>query len=169
MPIARGFALGYRKGPKGSVWLARLIEGKGRQETTLGPADDALDADGEHILDYAQAQAHAREWSASLHAHEKPGPYTVNSCLDDYISDYRRRGGKALDRLEITANAFIRPQLGAREIDAVTGISRRLQERLCASGAMPPPDVRVGRKTLYFPQTVRDWLAQLSERQGGRT
>ena len=39
--IARGFALGYRRGPKGSVWwLARLIDGKGRREAALGPADD---------------------------------------------------------------------------------------------------------------------------------
>src|SRR5438874_2715281 len=65
VPIARGFALGYRRGPKGSVWLARLIDGKVRRETALGSADDALDADGERILDYAQAQARARNWLTS--------------------------------------------------------------------------------------------------------
>ena len=43
---ARGFTLGYREGAKGSVWLTRLIDGKGRREVALGPADDALDADG---------------------------------------------------------------------------------------------------------------------------
>src|SRR5215470_6613977 len=95
VPIARGFALGYRKGPKGSVWLARLIDGKGRRETALGPADDALDADGERILDYAQAQAKARCWLALLDAETTAGPYTVDRCLDDYIADYKRRGGKA--------------------------------------------------------------------------
>ena len=108
MPIARGFALGYRRGPKGGVWLARLIDGKSRNETTLGPADDVLDADGGRILEYAQAQAKARNWLASLDAADKAGPYTVNRCLDDYIVDYKRRGGKALDRLEITGDAFIR-------------------------------------------------------------
>ena len=51
VPIARGFALGYRKGPKGSVWLARSIDGTGRRETTLGAADDAHDPDGERVLD----------------------------------------------------------------------------------------------------------------------
>ena len=41
VPVARGFALGYRRGPKGSVWwLARLIDGKGRREAALGHADD---------------------------------------------------------------------------------------------------------------------------------
>jgi len=120
VPIARGFALGYRKGAKGSVWLARLIDSKGRREAMLGSADDALDADGERILDYAQAQTKARDWLASLDAEGKAGPYTINRCLDDYIADYKRRGGKALDRLEITADAFIRPQLGDHEVGALT-------------------------------------------------
>jgi integrase len=120
VPIARGFAVGYRKGPKGGVWLARLIDREGRRETRLGPADDALDADGERILDYAQAQARARNWVASLDGEAKGSPYTVGRCLDDYIADYKRRGGKALDRLEITADAFIRPQLGEFEVEALT-------------------------------------------------
>src|SRR5215472_6246744 len=89
VPIARGFALGYRKGSKGSVWLGRLIDTGGRRETTLGPADDALDDDGERILDYPQAQAKARNWLASLDAGGMAGPYTLNRCLDDYIADYK--------------------------------------------------------------------------------
>src|SRR6267378_8080884 len=62
----------------------------------------------------------ARSWLASLYAEGKAGPYTINRCLDDYIADYKRRGGKALDRLEITANAFIRPELGWHEVAALT-------------------------------------------------
>jgi integrase len=120
VPIARGFALGYRNGSKGGVWLARLIDRKGRCETTLAAADDALDADGERVLDYVQAQARARDWLTSLDAKGKAGPYTINACLDDYIVDYRRRGGKALDRLEISVNAFVRPHLGTLEIEALT-------------------------------------------------
>lgn len=135
VPIARGFALGYRKGAKGSAWLARLIDGEGRHETTLGPADDALDADGARILDYAQAQAKARGWLTSLDAKGKTGPYTINLCLDDYIADYKRRGGKALDRLDITAAAFIRPQLGAHEVDRLT--AARVREWHAALAAAP--------------------------------
>ena len=120
VPIARGFALGYRRGPKGGSWLARLIESERRHETTFGPADDVLDADGERILDYAQAQAKARDWLAALDAKGNAGPYTVNRCLDDYIADYKRRGGKALDRLEISTDAFIRPKLGSHEVAALT-------------------------------------------------
>jgi hypothetical protein len=42
VPIARGFALGYRKGTKGATWLVRLIDKEGRRETALGPADDVV-------------------------------------------------------------------------------------------------------------------------------
>jgi integrase len=101
------------------MWLARLIDSRGRRETSLGSADGALDADGERILDYTQAQAKARNWLASLDAESKPGPYTIDRCLDEYIADYKRRGGKALDRLEITADAFIRRQLGTHEVDSL--------------------------------------------------
>jgi hypothetical protein len=120
VPITRGFAIGYRKGPKGGVWLARRIDDSGRNEITLAPADDALDADGDRILDYGQAQAKARNWLATLDAPKKDGPYTVDGCLGDYIADYKRRGGKALDSLTITADALIRPPLGALDVDALT-------------------------------------------------
>jgi hypothetical protein len=75
--------------------------------TSSQPAvlSSATDADGERILDYAQAQAKARKWLGSLDVEARAGPYTVNGCLDDYIVDYKRRRGKALDRLEISANA----------------------------------------------------------------
>jgi integrase len=151
VPIARGFALGYRKGPKGSVWLARLIDREGRREAALGSADDVLDADGERILDYAQAQAKARNWLASLDGAGKAGPYTIDRCLDDYIADYKRRGGKALDRLEITADAFIRPQLGAREIDSLTAAMIRQWH-----AALAEAPARLRTRKAANPRNVRD-------------
>jgi len=152
VPIIRGFALGYRKGSKSSVWLARLIDAKGRRETALGPADDALDADGERILDYAQAQAKARRWLASLDAEAKAGPYTVDYCMDDYIADYVRRGGKALDRVQVTANAFIRPQLGSIDVDA---LSAAIIREWHAALAEAPARLRT-RKTAHR-QHVREF------------
>jgi integrase len=140
--ISRGFGVGYRKGAKGGMWLAKVVDGEFRQEATLGAADDALDADGERVLDYAQAQAKARDWLVSLHGEAKVGPYTVDRCLEDYIADYRRRGGKALDRLEITTKAFIRPQLGASEVATLTaGAIRQWHAKI----AQAPPRLRSRR------------------------
>jgi hypothetical protein len=123
--IIRGFAVGYRKGPKGAVWLARMIDDRGRREIKLGSADDALDPDGERVLNYAQAQAKAREWYAALSAETRIGPYTVNRCVDDYVSDYESRSGKALDRMEITIDAFIRPAFGDRDVNSLTAAMLR--------------------------------------------
>jgi hypothetical protein len=64
--LAPGCALGYRKGPKGGVWLAKLVRGVLRQQTTIGPADDALDPDGLLAISYADAQARARAWFDSF-------------------------------------------------------------------------------------------------------
>ncbi len=116
--------------------MGRLIDNKGRREVTLGSADDALDADGQRILNYGQAQARSREWLASLNTTAKTGPYTVNRCLDDYIADYRRRGGKALDRLEFSVEAFIRPQLGSYEVVALT--AKTIQQWQAALAEAPP-------------------------------
>jgi integrase len=142
VPISRGFALGYRRGPKGGVWLARLIDIKGRREVTLGSADDALDPDGERVLDYGEAQARSREWLTSLTAKAKAGPYTVDRCLDDYITDYQHRGGKALDRLVFSVEAFIRPQLGSLEVAGLT--AKKIQE-WHSELAKTPPRLRSGR------------------------
>jgi integrase len=139
VPIARGFALGYRKGSKGGTWLARLIDKAGRRETALGPADDVLEPDGRRILDYAQAQAEAREWLRSLSDKSDIGSYTVNQCLDHYVTEYKRRGGKALSRVEGSISAFIRPRLGKYEVDALTATMIR---QWLAELATAPPRLR---------------------------
>ena len=54
--LAPGCALGYRKGPKGGVWIAKLAKAGLRTHKTLGPADDALDPDGVLAIGYADAQ-----------------------------------------------------------------------------------------------------------------
>jgi len=166
VPIARGFAVGYRKGPKGGVWLARLIDREGRRETTLGPADDSLDADGERILDYAQAQAKARDWLASLDGEAKAGPYTVDRCLDDYIADYKRRGGKALDRLEVTVDAFIRPQLGAFEVKALTSAMIRQWHAALAETPARLRTRKAARQQNYSELDLKDLNAVRRRRAG---
>ena len=60
--IDRGKAVGYRKGAKGGVWIAKLVRSDGRKEIALGGADDVLDANGKTILTYSQAQEKARAW-----------------------------------------------------------------------------------------------------------
>jgi integrase len=123
--LSPGCAFGYRKGPKGGVWVAKLVRGALRKETTIGPTDDVFAADGKLALSYAQAQELARAWfpkadRGDAEDEEPIGPYTVAAALDDYLADYRRRGGKAPRNTEIVVEAFIRPRLGDKPITELT-------------------------------------------------
>ena len=44
--LSPGRTLGYRKGSKGGVWLARYYDAGFRLEEKLGLADDIIDAEG---------------------------------------------------------------------------------------------------------------------------
>src|SRR5882672_495857 len=66
-PISDGLGLGYRKGAKGGTWIARhYSDENGRRFQAIGTSDDVVDANGRHILSFAQAQEAARKWFGDL-------------------------------------------------------------------------------------------------------
>src|SRR5215469_14650009 len=106
--LAPGCALGYRKGPKGGVWLAKIVRAGLRQQTTIGPADDALDPDGVLAIDYAQAQSKARDWFVIVtRPGQLSGPFTVREAVADYLDWFRATGRKSIKETEASARAFI--------------------------------------------------------------
>jgi len=125
--ISAGNALGYRRGAKGGTWIAKLRDEEGKRHLeALGAADDARDADGLSVFSFSQAQERARAWFGRK-AREQAGdfvpldrPYTVADALADYRADYQRRGGKATDRLDWSAAAWIGPELGTVSLDRLT-------------------------------------------------
>ena len=125
--ISAGNALGYRRGAKGGTWIAKFRHENGKRYLeALGAADDARDADGLSVFSFSQAQERARAWFERK-AREQAGdfvpldrPYTVADALADYRADYQRRSGKATDRLDASAAAWIRPELGALPLDKLT-------------------------------------------------
>jgi integrase len=125
--LSTGCALGYRHGAKGGTWIGRFRDDENHQHySPLGAADDARDADGITVFSFAQAQERARAWF-DRKAREQAGdlvpldrPYTVADALGDYRADYMRRGGKAIDRLDSSADAWIKPELGAVEVPKLT-------------------------------------------------
>ena len=119
--MARTVRNGKLVGPKGGVWLARLIEPGRRHETTLGPADDALDPDGVLAISYAQAQTKARDWFSTVTRPEQAGgPYTVRDAMTDYLDWFRATGRKSIKETEASVKAFILPQLGDDDIQSLT-------------------------------------------------
>jgi integrase len=122
--ISEGLAVGYRKGAKGGTWIARHYSTEhGRRYSAVGTADDIADADGEHVLSFAQAQEAARTWFADLARHDRgdyrSGPYTVRECLEEYatwLQGHRKTAGDARYRIE----THIAPKLGGIQCDRLT-------------------------------------------------
>jgi integrase len=143
--IAKGCAVGYRKGRKGGSWIARWRDPEGRQHyDAMGPADDAMDADGHSVLSFGQAQERARQWFATKEREAASdvaptGSYTVQDALADYLADYVRRGGKAANRMRYVIDAHILPALGDVE---VTKLTRRRIEAWQDHIATTPPRLR---------------------------
>lgn len=60
--IAEGVALGYRRGPQGGSWYARVYAGEGQyQQAQIGGADDHVDANAETVLTFYQAPGKGEE------------------------------------------------------------------------------------------------------------
>ncbi len=125
-----GKALGYYKPAKGcGSWWALLNPAKGDRsawkQQRLGPADDFTEADGETILNFAQAQAKAREWfkdqsEMGENSTGALGSYTVEKAMKDYLDDGRRRGMKSIGGTECAVKAHILPALGGIEISKLS-------------------------------------------------
>jgi integrase len=118
-----GLHLGYRKLKTGpGKWVARHYLGNESYEVeTIGVADDFSDADGVAIVSFHQAQTLARSRMVKR-AHAavgKTGPLTVKDAIESYIEflESNRKSGR---EARYAADAFILPELGHVEIDALT-------------------------------------------------
>ncbi|MEN3974770.1 tyrosine-type recombinase/integrase [Emcibacter sp. SYSU 3D8] len=128
--LTGGRALGYRKGKVGT-WVGRYRTEQGeRYHKSLGVADDALDANGEDILSYAQAQERARDWFKDLerrltHGIAKDQVYTVGRACDDYLNWFETHR-KSHIQTKSVIDQFIQPELGDIEVNKLT--KKRIEE-----------------------------------------
>jgi len=126
LPLSHGRALGYRKGSKWGVWLARFDADGFRKEEKLGLADDILDAEGTRVLDFAQAQEKARTWfltattMATGEHVSRRGGYTVNQCCLDYLKHLERRGAPDYRHTKYDLDAYAIPKLGFLQVAKLT-------------------------------------------------
>ena len=124
--LSGGRTLGYRKGSKGGVWLARYYDAGFRMEERLGLADDILDAEGTSVLDFAQAQEKARTWFLTATALATgqhvahPGGYTVDQCCLEYLQHLERRGAPDHRHTKYDLDAYVLPKLGSLQVAKVT-------------------------------------------------
>lgn len=118
--IAKGRAIGYRKGRNGGSWIARYRSASGeRHQLVLGPADDLLDDHANAVLTFDQAQAKARGWFGEIESNEgrRFGSYTVDQALEDYLDAF---GGRSKDKTRWVADRYIRAPLGHYQVRQLT-------------------------------------------------
>ena len=139
--IDEGLHVGYRKGAAAGKWCARYYLGGGAYETeTIAAADDTLDADGDVILTFAQAQAVARarfldRQRRAAGIEPAAGPYTVKAAIDDYVA-FLAHNRKSAQDTKWRADALILPALGDAECAKLT--TAQLRAWRDALAAAPP-------------------------------
>jgi len=124
--LSPGRTLGYRKGSKGGVWLARYYDAGFRLEEKLGLADDIVDAEGTRVFDFAQAQEKARTWFLTATALAtgqhvfQPGGYTVKQCCLEYLQHLEHRGAPDHRHTKYDLDAYVIPKLGTLQVTKLT-------------------------------------------------
>ncbi|TYR31149.1 site-specific integrase [Mesorhizobium microcysteis] len=139
--IGPGLNIGYRKNKKGGKWVARFYVGdKEYRLEAVADADDMLDADGENILDFWQAQDRARQMQADLSGEtvKVAKRITVKEAVDDYI-EWMEGNRKSAQDARYRADALILPALGDKLVDKLTAKEIRSWLRKVAE---TPPRVR---------------------------
>jgi integrase len=91
----------------------------------IGAADDTLEADGVSVLDYWQAQEHARRWADRqrqiTEGRLRDGPYTVADAVKDYLGEISAEKSPAAVRgAKYVFDAWILPELGSIQIEKLT-------------------------------------------------
>jgi integrase len=141
--IDEGLHVGYRKGKTAGKWVMRRHVGGAKvyEVETLGTADDTLDADGDVILSFSQAQAKARErftkaarTDAGLPA-EAAGPYRVEQAIEDYLQ-WMTENRKTSRNTRHRAEALILPVLGDTVCDRLA--TKQIRDWRDALAKMPP-------------------------------
>lgn len=141
--IGQGLYLGYRKGIKGGIWITRYYLGKGKYVTDkLGKGDDHQDANGIDVLDYFQAQEHAREFAnqqARLVSGEAGNKsLTVAEAISNYLSWFKEHR-KSHQHTQYAARLHILPMLADKLVNKLTTpIIRKWHESLIKE----PPRLR---------------------------
>jgi Phage integrase, N-terminal SAM-like domain len=91
----------------------------------MGAADDTLEADGVSVLDYWQAQEHARRWADRqrqiTEGRLRDGPYTVADAVKDYLGEIAaEKSPAAVQGAKYVFDAWILPELRSIQIEKLT-------------------------------------------------
>ena len=116
-------------------WVVRRYAGDGAYVVeTIATADDVLDADGERVLTFFQAQDRARQRGGEL---VYAGPYRVRDAVEDYLEFLD--GRSSANDCRIRCETHIIPPLGDELVERLTAEKILAWHRgLARSGPMIP-------------------------------
>jgi integrase len=129
--IGEGIHLGYRKGKVEGKWvLRRYVGDQDYKVVTIAVADDLIDADGEGVLTFYQAQERAR---AIVAEKVYSGPYRVRDAIEDYLVYLGERGWGTASR----SRKHILPALGDLRVEDLDSATIRQWHRGMSDGERP--------------------------------
>jgi integrase len=153
--IGQGLHVGYRKGKTGGAWVIRRYLGNQTyQVETIAEADDILDANGNEILDFWQAQEVARQVRQS----PRRGNYTVRDAVNAYIE--RLEGRPSWYDTKRRLEAFVLPAFGDKpvtklEADEIRKWHRAIAKTPARCRTKPGAAQAYRRSDLGDPETMR--------------
>jgi integrase len=133
--IGLGLHLGYRKGKRGGIWVVRRYLGEQSYKVeSVAIADDREDANGVQVLNFWQAQEHARSMRVpGTHG----GPYTVQQAIADYLEAIADKS--SVSGVKARLHAYVLPAFGGTLVSELDADEIRKWHRGIASR---PPRVR---------------------------
>jgi integrase len=153
--IGQGLHVGYRKGKTGGAWVIRRYLGNQTyQVETIAEADDILDANGNEILDFWQAQEVARQVRQS----PRRSNYTVRDAVNAYIE--RLEGRPSWYDTKRRLEAFVLPAFGDKpvtklEADEIRKWHRAIAKTPARCRTKPGAAQAYRRSDLGDPETMR--------------
>jgi integrase len=146
--IGEGLHLGYRKNATEGKWVARVYAGDQQYIVkTIAVADDIVDADGTHVLNFWQAQERARVVGGQT---IYKGPTRVRDVMADYIAHLGDRAYDAKLRIEM----HVLPPLGDELVGNLTADQIRRWHAGLVRGGDDPERTRKQRASANRVLTI---------------
>ena len=119
--IGSGISLGYRRNQTVGTWVLKVADGKGgAKTTTVGSADDFVDADGIAYLNYWQAQDLAKKKASTTSDGALPALLTVRMAAKTYLDVLTGRNPRtAADTAGRLEKHFL-PKFGTQLVTTLT-------------------------------------------------
>lgn len=116
--VHEGLHLGYRKAPRGGVWMVRFKKDDDKYvKKVIGHADDFQDSNGANILSYGEVLNKALEYAAD--GMGAPAPLTFQQAADRYLTWFKEHR-KGYRETELAVKAHILPTFAKKLVSEIT-------------------------------------------------